>query len=95
MSLTLDDVRRVAALARFTLSPEEEQRYLGQLSAILEAVAELEALDTSGVVPTSHATLGEVLMREDLAQLSTVSTKVLQAAPARVGTHFSVPKILD
>jgi len=61
MKLTLEQVRHVAALARLSLSPDEENKYVDQLSAILEAVDTLAQLDTSGVEPTSHASLGLTL----------------------------------
>ena len=55
MSLTLEEVRHVASLARLSLSAEEEALMRTQLSAILDAVAELARVDTSAVEPTSHA----------------------------------------
>ncbi|MGZ6131976.1 MAG: Asp-tRNA(Asn)/Glu-tRNA(Gln) amidotransferase subunit GatC [Myxococcaceae bacterium] len=59
MSLTLEEVRHVASLARLSLSAEEEALMQTQLSAILDAVAELSRVDTASVEPTSHAA-GEV-----------------------------------
>ena len=94
MTLTLQQVRHVAALARLSLTPEEEQAYAGQLSAILDAVAQLQALDVTDVAPTSHASLGESLLREDVQQASLPVERALANAPARDGTLFSVPKIL-
>ncbi len=49
MKLSLEQVRHVANLARLSLTPEEETLYAGQLSAILDAVEQLNALDTSNV----------------------------------------------
>jgi aspartyl-tRNA(Asn)/glutamyl-tRNA(Gln) amidotransferase subunit C len=95
MALTLEQVRHVAALARLSLSPEEEQRYTTQLSAILEAVEQLQALDVSGVEPTSHATLADALLREDAPRASLTPEAALANAPAKVGSAFAVPKILE
>ena len=95
MKLTVEQVRHVATLARLSLTPEEEERYAGQLSAVLEAVALLEELDVSGVEPTSHATLTSSLLREDVTRPSLPPEKALANAPARVGTSFAVPKILE
>jgi aspartyl-tRNA(Asn)/glutamyl-tRNA(Gln) amidotransferase subunit C len=95
MSLTLDEVRHVAILARLALSPEEEALMRTQLNAILEAMAELSKLDTAQVEPTSHAA-GEVPpWRSDEVQPSFPPEKALGNAPAKVGTSFAVPKILD
>lgn len=95
MQLTLEQVRHVAALARLSLTPEEEQRYVVQLSAVLEAVEKLQELDVSQVEPTSHATLAASLLREDVVRPSLPPERGLANAPARVGTSFAVPKILE
>ena len=95
MKLTVEQVRHVATLARLSLTPEEEERYATQLSAILDAVAQLQELDVSGVEPTSHATLASSLLREDVARPSLPPEKGLANAPAKVGTSFAVPKILE
>jgi aspartyl-tRNA(Asn)/glutamyl-tRNA(Gln) amidotransferase subunit C len=95
MKLTVEQVRHVATLARLSLSSEEEERYAEQLSAILDAVNQLQELDVSGVEPTSHATLASSLLREDVTRPSLPPEKSLANAPAKVGTSFAVPKILE
>lgn len=95
MKLTSEQVRHVANLARLKLSAEEEARYGDQLSAILEAVEQLRALDTAEVAPTSHALLGEALLRDDVARPSLPPQQALANAPSKVGTSFAVPKILE
>ena len=95
MKLTPEQVRHVANLARLQLTAEEETRYGAQLSAILDAVEKLGALDTGAVEPTSHATFGETLLREDAAKPSLPPEKSLKNAPSKVGTSFAVPKILE
>ena len=81
MKLTLEQVRHVAALARLSLTPEEEQRYQTQLSAVLEAVEQLRELDTTNVPPTSHATLIEANLREDKAEARLPIEAALRNAP--------------
>jgi aspartyl-tRNA(Asn)/glutamyl-tRNA(Gln) amidotransferase subunit C len=95
MALTVEQVRHVAALARLQLTPEEERRYATQLSAILEAMAELQQLDTSGVEPTSHVALEEPRLRADEVKPSLDPERGLQNAPARSGTSFAVPKVIE
>ncbi len=95
MKLTLEQVRHVAALARLSLTPEEEQRYQGQLSAVLEAMEQLKELDTSHVEPTSHATLAGEVLRADEVLPSLPPEKALANAPSKVGTSFAVPRILE
>ncbi|MCP3058140.1 Asp-tRNA(Asn)/Glu-tRNA(Gln) amidotransferase subunit GatC [Myxococcus sp. K38C18041901] len=95
MALTLEQVRHVATLARLALTPEEEQRMATQLSAVLDAVAQLQTLDVGDVAPTSHATLTASLLREDVTRPSLPPEKVLANAPAKSGTSFAVPKIIE
>ncbi len=95
MKLTLEQVRHVASLARLALTPEEEQRYQSQLSAILDAVEQLNELDTSRVEPTSHATLAGLALRPDEVHTSLPPEKSMANAPARLGSSFAVPKIIE
>jgi aspartyl-tRNA(Asn)/glutamyl-tRNA(Gln) amidotransferase subunit C len=97
MPLSLDEVRRVAALARLKLSAAEEQLFAGQLSAILDHVRELEALDLSGVPPMTHALAeGEaVALRPDALVPGLSPEQALANAPDREGTCFKVPRIIE
>jgi len=95
MSLTLEEVRHVAELARLSLSAGEEQLYRGQLSAILDAVGALRDLPTGDVLATSHATESTAPLRQDLVQPSLDLEEGLANAPARGEASFAVPKILE
>ena len=95
MKLSLDEVRHVAALARLSLTAEEEERYRHQLSAILDAMEQLKAVNTENVEPTSHAIAIDGLLREDIVVPSMDPEKALANAPAKVGTSFAVPKIIE
>ena len=97
MSLTPEDVKKVARLARLKVTPEEVARFQGQLGHILGHMADLEALDTSKVEPTAHA-LGLVnVMREDVAVPQTAATReaILKNAPEREGPYVKVPKVIE
>jgi aspartyl-tRNA(Asn)/glutamyl-tRNA(Gln) amidotransferase subunit C len=97
MSLSLDEVRRVAQLARLKLTPEEEQVFQGQLSAILDYVKQLEELDVSGVEPMTHALAAgdQPPLRADELRASLSPDEALANAPAREGTTFKVPRIIE
>ncbi len=97
MALSLDEVRRIAALARLRLSPEEERTFAGQLSAILGHVEQLKELDVSGVEPMTHAlAAGELpALRRDEVRPGLTPDEALAAAPAREGTFFKVPRIIE
>jgi aspartyl-tRNA(Asn)/glutamyl-tRNA(Gln) amidotransferase subunit C len=95
--LSREEVRRIAALARLELTPEEERLFAGQLSAILDHVRQLEDLDVSGVEPMTHAlAAGEApALRADEVRESLPPERALAGAPARDGTAFQVPRIIE
>ncbi len=96
MALTRDEVRHIARLAHLELDPEEEARMAQQLSAILDYVAQLDALDVSQVEPMTHALAeGGVPLREDEVAESLGAEAALGNAPARAGTCFKVPRIIE
>ena len=97
MALSLDEVRRIAVLARLRLSPEEERTFAGQLSAILDHVRQLEELDVSAVEPMTHAlAAGDApSLRTDAVEPGLSPDQALAAAPAREGTCFKVPRIIE
>lgn len=97
MPLSLEEVRRIAGLARLRLSAEEEATFAEQLSAILDHVERLRELDVSGIEPMTHALVaGEVpSLRADEVQESLSPAEALSNAPAREGTCFKVPRIIE
>ena len=95
MSLTLAEVEHIAELARLELSAEEKERYRQQLSAILEYAARLQALDTSGIPPTSSVLPPRSVLREDVARPGLSTAQVLQNAPRVEDDQFQVPPVLD
>jgi aspartyl-tRNA(Asn)/glutamyl-tRNA(Gln) amidotransferase subunit C len=97
VALSLEEVRRIAALARLRLTPEDERTFAGQLSAILDYVRQLEELDVSQVEPMTHAlAAGEPApLRDDEVRPSLPQERALQNAPEREGTCFKVPRIIE
>ena len=88
-------VRKVAKLSRLDLTEGEVQEFTGQLSAILDYVEKMNELDTTGVEPLAHCLPVSNVLREDSAQDSLGTEKVLANAPQRDDEFFKVPKILD
>lgn len=97
MALSLEEVRWIAQLARLRLSPAEEETFAVQLSAILDYVADLANLDVGSVEPMTHAlAAGEgAPLREDAVLPSLDPGVALANAPAREGTCFKVPRIIE
>ncbi len=95
MALSLEEVRRIAVLARLELSPDEERLFQGQLSAVLDYVAQLNELDVSSVEPMTHALAEAAPLRADEVRPSLPPEEAVRAAPARQGTFFKVPRIIE
>lgn len=92
--ITADDVRKVASLARLDLPEERIATYTDQLESILGYISQLQAVDTSGVVPTTRAVEVVNVTREDAVTPTDVREQILNQAPKREGDFFRVPKIL-
>ena len=92
--ITTDDVRKVAQLARLDLPEAAIATYTTQLERILDYVAQLEAVDTEGVPPTTRAVEVVNVTREDEVEPTPVREQLLDLAPQREGDFFRVPKIL-
>lgn len=94
MKITLDEVRRIAALAHLDFRNKEYEELASQLSDILDYIEALKELDTSGVNPTSHQTESGEALREDEVRPSLSEAEVLANAPEHGGAHFKVPKVI-
>ena len=95
MSLTLDQVRWVAHLARLDLGEAELETMTRQLSAILEYVDQLQKINTDQVEPLAHPLPIHNVFREDELAPSLPVDAALQNAPDRRGDFYGVPAVLD
>ena len=95
MKISQEQVKRVAKLARLSLTPEETERFSEQLSHILSYIEKLNQLDTSKVEPTSHVLPLSNVFREDQARPSLPAEEALANAPDREGPFFRTPKIIE
>ncbi|HEY8178172.1 MAG TPA: Asp-tRNA(Asn)/Glu-tRNA(Gln) amidotransferase subunit GatC [Candidatus Limnocylindria bacterium] len=93
--ISREDVEHVAALARLGLTDQEIDLMQGQLNRILEAVGQLQAVDTSSVGPTAQVIALENVMRDDVARPSMSREAALGNAPRREGPMLRVPVILE
>ena len=93
--ITLDEVYRVARLARLSPSPEEAQALCHDLSAILSYVEGLSAVDTRDVEPTANAVTEAAALRPDVIAPSLDRELALSQAPRATDGGFSVPKVLE
>ena len=93
--LTLEQVSRVAFLARLELSSEEKTRLTTDLNGILGQFERLQELDTEGVPPTSHSLLLQNVFREDAVQPSLSREAATANAPEKRDGNFIVPQIME
>ncbi|MBX6376982.1 MAG: Asp-tRNA(Asn)/Glu-tRNA(Gln) amidotransferase subunit GatC [Clostridia bacterium] len=95
MSISEDQVRHVADLAHIAIDPTDAAQLAHELGRILDLVASLNRLDTTGVEPTAHVLDLTGVMREDEPQPSLPRDEALAAAPAREGAYFLVPRVVE
>lgn len=99
MALTLQEISRVANLARLELRPDETERVLAQLNGFFQLVDQMDAINTDGVEPLAHpaAVLGDVALRlrDDIASEPDQRDISQRSAPAVERGLFLVPKVIE
>lgn len=95
MSLSNEEVRHIAWLARLGVTDGEVERFREDLSVILEHFRALEELDTNSVPAAAHASLLHNVLRDDVPAASLPSDEVLANAPDSEDSLFRVPPILE
>jgi aspartyl-tRNA(Asn)/glutamyl-tRNA(Gln) amidotransferase subunit C len=95
MSLSTDEVRWVAKLARLELSDADLEKMTQQLGAIVDYVNQLQQVNTDGVEPLYHALPVHNVFREDEPRPSLPVDAALANAPDRRGDFYGVPAVLD
>ena len=94
MTLTRQEIEKVALLARLILTPEELDEMTGQLGRVLEYMALLNEVDTDGVEPLAHAVEFANVFREDRVEKSLDRELALANAPHRDDECYLVPAVL-
>lgn len=95
MSLTVDEVAKVALLARLRVKPSELETFTTQINSIVEYIAQLQELDTVGVEPLAHGVELRNVFRDDVRGPALDREKVLANAPQRNEEGFLVPTVLE
>jgi aspartyl-tRNA(Asn)/glutamyl-tRNA(Gln) amidotransferase subunit C len=95
MSLTADQIRQVAHLARLQLAPEQTDAYARQLSNIMELVGELSKADTAGTSPMAHPLDMHQRLRADAVTAPNQRDIFQSIAPAVENGLYLVPKVLE
>lgn len=95
MSLSVDQVRQVAHLARLEIRPEQVEHYAAQLSRILELVGQLSKVDTAGVTPMAHPLAMTQRLRPDGVTEPNRRQDYQAHAPSVQDGLFLVPKVIE
>lgn len=102
MSLTPDDVRRLARLARIAIEPEESHAVLDRLNRVLALVDQMRAVDTQGITPMAHALEVVQRLRPDEVRESDQRAAYQSVAPAGPDGKpqvqdglYLVPKVIE
>lgn len=94
MSISEEEVRHVAMLARLALSDEQIARLGDDLNSILRHIDTIQQLDLEGVEPTAHPLDVVNVMRADEVRPCLPREQALLNAPESDGTAFIIPKIV-
>ena len=95
MSLSTEDVAKIAHLARLAVGPEESGALGRELSNILDLVAQMDAVDTDDVVPMAHPLEMAQRLREDAVTEQDMRERYQANAPAVENGLFLVPKVIE
>jgi aspartyl-tRNA(Asn)/glutamyl-tRNA(Gln) amidotransferase subunit C len=95
MALSLQDIQHIARLARIRVDDAEAETARGQLNSIFGLIEEMQAVDTSGVEPMSHALDVAQRLREDKVSEPDLRDKFQAIAPAVENGLYLVPKVIE
>ena len=95
MALTLDDVKRVARLARIAVTDEEAAVTHARLNGIFELIAQMESVDVSTIEPMSHAQDVTQRLRDDRVNEADQRAALQAVAPQVEAGLYLVPKVIE
>ncbi len=95
MSLSTDDVKRIASLARIEIDDAQAQATQAQLNTIFDLIATMQAVDTAGIEPMAHAQEVYQRLREDTVTEADRRDAFQAIAPAVENGLYLVPKVIE
>jgi aspartyl-tRNA(Asn)/glutamyl-tRNA(Gln) amidotransferase subunit C len=95
MQLSIEEVKRIARLARLAVSDAEAEGMRGQLASIFALIEQMQAVDTSGIEPMAHAQ--DVVQRLRADEVTEIDRHELlqRGAPAVENALYLVPKVIE
>jgi aspartyl-tRNA(Asn)/glutamyl-tRNA(Gln) amidotransferase subunit C len=95
MSLDLDQVRRIAHLARIEITDDEAQRTLVQLTDIFAMIERMQAVDTTGIEPMADPLGGSQRLRDDVVTEGDQRDAAMINAPEQLNGLYIVPRVVE
>lgn len=95
MSVSHEQVRHIAKLARIAMSDEEIERLAPELNNILGWVEQLGEVNTDGVEPLTAVIDQKLRLRDDVVTEGDIRDEVLANAPESQHGFFAVPKVIE
>lgn len=95
MTLSIDDVKQIADLAYIKVDEDEAKAALAKLSDIFKLIETMQAVDTTGVTPMSHAQDLVQRLREDRVNESGQRELYQSIAPQVEAGLYLVPKVIE
>ena len=95
MALYSEDIQRIAHLARIEITAGEAVDIRGKLDSIFDLIGRMRAVDTTGIVPMSHAQEVTLPLREDVVTETDRRELYQSVAPAVQGGLYLVPKVIE
>jgi aspartyl-tRNA(Asn)/glutamyl-tRNA(Gln) amidotransferase subunit C len=95
MSLSIEELRKIAQLARIKLAPDEENRYAETMSVVLDYMKILNEVDTAGIEQTSQVTGLEDVVRADEPRECKIVNELLAQMPQVENNELVVPEVFE
>jgi aspartyl-tRNA(Asn)/glutamyl-tRNA(Gln) amidotransferase subunit C len=95
MSVSPEQVRHIAKLARIAMSDDEIERLVPEINNILGWVEQLSEVDTAGVEPLATVIDQKLRLRDDVVTEGNIRDEVLANAPEAQHGFFAVPKVIE
>ena len=94
MSLTMDDIRRIADLGRIDISDEQARIVQGELNDIFQMIERISSVDTTGIAPMHNPHDGVQRLRDDAVPAEVDRSEKMQNSPEQAAGCFLVPQVI-
>ena len=95
MALSIEDIKKIAHLARIEVSENEAQTTLTKLTGIMGLIEQMQAVDTTGIMPMSHSQDVVQRLRDDEVTKTNQREDFQKNAPAVADGLYLVPKVIE